>query len=305
MLIPSDHSATSNFNVEHGTVRRILLSLIFSVLILAAIGTYLFLKPDYKQRSVALQKENLKLENDLVTFQTKLAILENTVERIEHFDRKLRVMTNYVDHRRKIAIGPLDEGEMALSQMDGFSRTNEALAIKLKEKLGELDSSDLSKEVDRLLSVSSEREKELAELSNFLEDQKLMLSHIPSIWPAEGWVTSGFGYRSSPFTSSKKFHHGMDIANNIGTPIHSPADGIVIYTGSRDGYGRTLVINHGFGLTTRYAHCSEFKVKVGKRVKRGDLVATVGNTGRSTGPHLHYEVRLNNIPQNPRRYILE
>ncbi len=305
MVVPSDSARMKSFRIKHNTVHALITITAVFFLVLAGVLTYLILRPGDIQKEMTLLRENIELKNNLVDVHTKLALLENTVDRLERFDRQLRAMTNFADHRRKVAIGPLSEEEMLASSTNPNRRINEALALKLTENLGKLKSADLGSEVDRLLALSVEREKELAELTNFLEDQRMLLSHIPSIWPSDGWVTSGFGYRNSPFTNSKKFHEGLDIANNIGTPIHSPADGTVIYTGRRDGYGLTLVINHGFGLTTRYGHCSRFEVKVGDKVKRGDKVAEVGNTGRSTGPHLHYEVRFNNIPQNPRRYILE
>ncbi|RJO74049.1 MAG: M23 family peptidase [Myxococcales bacterium] len=305
MIVPANSARMKSFRLRHNTIRRLLLAGVAAAVLLLGVIAILAAKPYYESGDSELLRQNVNLQTELLEVRTKLALLDNTLDRLEKFDRKLRVMTDFVDTRPKVAIGPLSESEMIASQLQGQIHTNEALSLKLKDKLGELESADLSKEIDRLLSIALEREKELAELGNFLEDQKLLLSHTPSIWPTEGWMTSVFGYRQSPFTSAKIFHEGLDIANNIGTPVYAPADGTIIFTGDRGGYGHTLVINHGFGLTTRYAHLSSFKVEIGARVKRGDIVGTLGNTGRSTGPHLHYEVRLNNIPQDPRRYILE
>lgn len=304
-IIPSDAADIRSFNISHNRIRRLIAGSLVLLLLIIAWTVFLVLEPDYGAQNSDLIRKNVKLNGELDSIRNKVAVLENNLERIERFDRKLRAITDFADNHRKVGIGPLSEGEIIASERIGFGGANESFALKLEEKLGALNSIGLDKEVDRLLELSQERESELAELTNFLEDQKLLLSHVPSIWPADGWVTSGFGYRRSPFTSYRKFHDGIDIANNIGTPVYAPADGTVIYTGSRDAYGRTMVVNHGFGLTTRYAHCSIFDKKVGDHVKRGEKIATIGNTGRSTGPHLHYEVRLDNIPQNPRRYILE
>jgi murein DD-endopeptidase MepM/ murein hydrolase activator NlpD len=118
-------------------------------------------------------------------------------------------------------------------------------------------------------------------------------------------VTSDFGTRIDPYTAERKMHQGMDIATPHGQTVYTPSDGTVVFIGLEGGYGKVLVIDHGYGVKTRYGHLSEITVHLGDRVKRGDKVAQVGNTGRSTGPHLHYEVRVNGIPENPRKFILE
>jgi murein DD-endopeptidase MepM/ murein hydrolase activator NlpD len=306
MVVPANSASMKSYHIAHNKIRLAILSVLVLMCGLLVWGVVMTLRPNHSLDYGRLSKENLALKSELVAVQTKVALLDHTLDRLERFDRKLRVMTNFVDHKRKMGIGPVSEEEMALSTMpDGSLSGNEALAVMLKEKLGALESADLGKEIDRMLKLSQDRERDLAELSNFLEDQKYRLAHIPSTWPSQGWITSGFGYRTSPFTGVKKMHEGIDISNQIGTKIYAPADGTVIYASDRGAYGKTLVINHGFGITTRYGHLSEFKAKVGDKVKRGARIATVGNTGRSTGPHLHYEVRMNNIPQNPRRYILD
>src|SRR4029077_15828018 len=119
------------------------------------------------------------------------------------------------------------------------------------------------------------------------------------------WYTSGFGVRSSPFTGKSTMHEGLDLANHIGSAIVAAAAGGVRSAGPRAGYGNLVTINHGYGIQTQYGHISRAYVKVGDKVKRGQKIAAVGNTGRSTGPHVHYEVRVNGIPMNPYYYILE
>ena len=132
-----------------------------------------------------------------------------------------------------------------------------------------------------------------------------MLNSTPALQPVDGWITSGFGSRISPFNGLKIFHEGIDLAASTGTIIIAPADGIVTFAGVKPGYGNTLVIDHGYGYMTKYGHNSVHFVKSGDKVKRGDRIATVGNTGRSTGPHLHYEVQVNGIPQDPQVFILD
>jgi murein DD-endopeptidase MepM/ murein hydrolase activator NlpD len=159
-------------------------------------------------------------------------------------------------------------------------------------------------DVERLRSEALSQEVSLSEIEKNLQSKREVLIHTPSIWPIMGWVTSGFGFRTNPFTGLAQMHEGMDISNRVGTLIVAPADGIVSDVGNDAVHGRIMVISHGFGMTSRYAHLNKVLVKVGQRVKRGDKIAEVGMTGKTTGPHLHYEVRLNGIPVNPMRYVL-
>jgi murein DD-endopeptidase MepM/ murein hydrolase activator NlpD len=136
-----------------------------------------------------------------------------------------------------------------------------------------------------------------------LEEQRNILSATPSIMPTNGVITSRFGYRKSPFSGRSELHKGIDIANKKGTSVVATADGVVIFAGMRGLFGRIVTIDHGHGIITHYAHLDKTLKKEGDNVKRGDIIAKMGNSGRSTGPHLHYEVRLNGIPVNPTKYI--
>jgi murein DD-endopeptidase MepM/ murein hydrolase activator NlpD len=128
-------------------------------------------------------------------------------------------------------------------------------------------------------------------------------AYTPSIWPVLGHITDGFGERLDPFSGEGAFHTGVDVASDYGAPVHATADGIVTIAENHAGYGRLVVIDHGFGITTWYAHLSSFSAIAGARVKRGEVVGYTGISGRSTGPHVHYEVRVNNAPVNPWRYM--
>jgi len=131
------------------------------------------------------------------------------------------------------------------------------------------------------------------------------LRRTPSIPPVNrGYLTSSFGTRPDPWTGKRRMHHGQDFGVLTGTPVYAPADAVVKSRNGKTGYGKTIILDHGYGLKTVYAHLSRYMVKPGDEVKRGDLIAYSGNTGRSTGPHLHYEVRVNNVPVNPRHYFL-
>jgi murein DD-endopeptidase MepM/ murein hydrolase activator NlpD len=157
----------------------------------------------------------------------------------------------------------------------------------------------------KLHQQTSLLEQQLHDQYELLSDQKAFLAATPTRKPAVGYFTSGFGVRRSPYGGKEKMHEGLDIANYPGTSIRSPADGNVVFIGTKSGYGQTLIIDHGYGLETWYAHNRQILVRMGQRVKRGDQIAQLGNSGRSTGPHLHYEVRINGTPVDPLSYIFE
>lgn len=128
-------------------------------------------------------------------------------------------------------------------------------------------------------------------------------NRAPNLWPVEGQITGSFGERIDPFNGEGAFHSGVDIGSRFGNPVVAPADGVVTVTETMGGYGKTIMIDHGNGISTRYGHLSGYAVTVGQRVSRGDVIGYVGESGRSTGPHLHYEVRINNVPVNPYKYL--
>lgn len=153
------------------------------------------------------------------------------------------------------------------------------------------------------------RSNELAENLDVLEKQFVarnqLLSRIPSIAPVRGILTDGYGGRRDPFTGRAASHPAIDISSAHGQPILAPADAVVAKAENASGYGNVVYLSHGYGYSTRYAHLSRFNVKPGQRVRRGDVIGYVGSTGRSTGPHLHYEVRVNGQTANPLEYILD
>ena len=159
-------------------------------------------------------------------------------------------------------------------------------------------------DVDALLRLSTFELEKYEEVFGELQNKKDLLDHTPSICPSRGHYTRGFGMKHDPFTGYKRFHGGIDIANKYGTPIYSSADGVIQATGRMSDLGKYVIIDHGYGYKTKYGHLKEIKVKRGQKVRRGDLVALMGNTGYSTGPHLHYEVIKHGQRVNPQQYIL-
>jgi murein DD-endopeptidase MepM/ murein hydrolase activator NlpD len=143
------------------------------------------------------------------------------------------------------------------------------------------------------------------ELTGVFDKQRSLLATTPSVWPIRGYLSAGFGNRDDPFTGLKDFHPGLDISAPRGTKVMAPADGTVIFAGVKGGYGNAVTVDHGRGIVTHYGHLDAFNVRVGQAVRRGSVLGFVGSTGRSTAPHLHYEVWLNGANQNPLLYILD
>jgi murein DD-endopeptidase MepM/ murein hydrolase activator NlpD len=149
------------------------------------------------------------------------------------------------------------------------------------------------------------QEQSLEELFEVLKGREIQLAATPSILPVGGWITSHFGYRMDPFTDRRTFHKGMDIVAREGTPVMSPAEGVVTFSGYNGTFGKTVMLFHGYGVSTLYAHLDDTMVRQGERVSRGDVIGTVGNTGRSTATHLHYEVVVHGVNVDPRKYVLD
>jgi murein DD-endopeptidase MepM/ murein hydrolase activator NlpD len=157
----------------------------------------------------------------------------------------------------------------------------------------------------QLASQLPARKLSLLELLEGLEGQSQRLAATPSIWPTNGFVTSGYGNRISPFTGRVQFHEGLDIAADLGTTVVAPARGRVIFVGMDGPFGRKVELDHGYGVRTHYAHLSKALVQRGQTVERGMPIAAVGSSGRSTGPHLHYGVEVNGRTADPTNYIFE
>ncbi len=169
----------------------------------------------------------------------------------------------------------------------------------------ERDLTELSSQFGTLETESGDIELQLQDLYELLADKKSFLAALPTRKPASGYFTSGFGIRKSPYGGYDKMHEGLDIANFPGTTIVATADGQVSFADTKAGYGQTVVIDHGYGLETWYGHTRRLLVRRGQKVRRGEQIALLGNSGRSTGPHVHYEVRVNGTPVDPLPYILE
>jgi murein DD-endopeptidase MepM/ murein hydrolase activator NlpD len=164
---------------------------------------------------------------------------------------------------------------------------------------------DLYNNASHLENLTLSEEKNYAYLLEYFRDRVDRMRFTPSILPAEGHLSSEFGYRYNPFTGVRTFHNGLDIANHIGTPVYAPADGVVKISGVMGALGKTIRLDHGYNIVTKYGHLSQIFVSLNQKVKRGERIALTGTSGRSTGPHLHYQIEIKRKPVNPRLFILD
>jgi murein DD-endopeptidase MepM/ murein hydrolase activator NlpD len=242
-----------------------------------------------------LLSESSQQKRLLAEYEESIKKLRDTVKNFENYAKKLNVMAGLrsPEVMEELGIGGGDTtGIEPADTGGGPSIPPEGQTVSLQEA--------------KALALKAEGvEKDLDFLTKHFESQSLILATKPTIWPTIGWMSSPFAFRDDPFTGKRQFHYGIDIATNFGNPIVSTADGIIISLANDKMSGKNITISHGNGLTTHYLHLSKFLVKSGQKVKRGDVIGLVGKTGKALGPHLHYEVRINNKPVNPYNYIFE
>ena len=279
------------------------LSLGVCIIAMAALAYLIY---DYHQlRRVAVVNQayenQIRDQRDIIANQRTQ--IQNFTTEINSLKSKLVTLNNFENKIRVIANLDMENEQESLFGVGGSIPEDLATDVDLtKKQTGLLR--EMHEQVDNLQQATSNQKKGFSSLLEALEGQRNLLACTPTIRPAKGWMTSQFGYRISPFTGRKELHRGLDIANSEGSQIIAPADGIIKFAGRKAMLGKTIDIDHGHGVVTRYGHLQEIFKKRGESVKRGDIIAEMGNTGRSTGPHLHYEVHLNGVPVNPVKYIL-
>lgn len=277
--------------------------LLFSILAVLAFVGYDYAKlkkasfeKDLLCRQIESQNSEINLQrSQLQTLACDINQLKGNFAALSNFEKKVRVIANL---KKK---GDDNGGFFGIGGVSGEDIDPE---IPLTERHNSLIR-EMHQQADQI-NLSAQRQKvNLEELLTSLNKKRNLLAATPSIRPARGWITSTFGYRSSPFTGKKQFHSGLDIANKKGKKIVATANGVVAYSGEKMFIGKMVMIDHGHGIVTKFGHMDKIFVKKGERVNRGDVIGLMGNTGRSTGPHVHYEVRINGTPVNPEKYIVD
>lgn len=287
LVVPHTGEQFRKLRLTSGGLKALTISItlvLIAALFLAA--HYLAFYRDLSElRGLRLSNSELKRQN--LDYELSVEHLNDRVASLQDFVRKLSVMAGL----DTTVEGDVDGGVGGPHDLD-YTTTSSAFA-------------EVKGELDRMRGELADLEQKSRVLERFYEQNNLMLASTPSIWPVRGYFSSSFGMRNDPFTGEREMHYGIDISTVSGRPVAATADGIVLYASGRGTYGNIVVIDHKFGVMTRYAHLSGFNVRAGQQVKRGDVVGFVGNTGRSRAPHLHYEVWVQDRPVPPLDYILE
>ena len=291
MIIPGRKSGVKKISVSRVVIRNILIASVVAILVtLYVVYDYASIKRD-RAELVKLRAQTKEQSQQFRDLAIKADVFADRMEELRQFDKKIRILSADQTSRDKklpLGIGGSNKETRVTELLD---QDQQKLITGIRERLATLNED------------ANDREKSFNEILTFLHEQKSILAATPSIWPVKGWVTSKFGVRESPFRSGVEFHKGLDIATRFGKEIVAPADGLVIVSAHDPQDGNFIKIDHGRGLATGFAHLSRIAVKQGMRVKKGDIIGYVGDTGRSTGSHLHYSVFVNNVPVNPRKYL--
>lgn len=320
IVVSDETSPIRRFDVRKTVVRRAMhVGIALAMVALLGLVDYVRVRIEHVELA-RLRVENAEQRAKIESFDETVSSVEKELEQVREFERKVRLIANLPGSAAAgddvIEVG--NEGEVGdLSGLAGGGVDVQALppesdgaaakhaAGKATKAAADDRVSSLRREARKLALAAEQRGLSLEELIQGLEDKHQRLASSPAIWPTQGWLTSRFGTRISPFTGKRQFHAGIDIAGSPGTDIIATAEGKVVFAGPKGPMGNAVVIDHGWGVRTFYGHASEVEVKKGDKVERGDVVAKLGNTGRSTGPHLHYTVQVNGKAVNPLDYIFD
>ncbi|MEJ2470730.1 MAG: M23 family metallopeptidase [Desulfuromonadales bacterium] len=282
LVVPEGSHQVRRFSVRSAVIRAAVASVLVLTLALGAF-VFLYVRTDLDSAELnRLQVENVTQREELQRLAVTLEDLRQEMVVLAQNDAKVRVMA-------KLSAPKVD----SLVGIGGPAGQED-----VSREFGEIQ-----QRIDEVRRQIDLRRESQEEIKGILNDQRSLLAAKPVGWPVKGWLTSSFGMRRDPFNGRRKMHEGLDIAARTGTAVVATADGIISSVRTEPGYGKVVTIDHGYGYRTVYGHNSRYFVKVGQRVRRGEKIAAVGNTGRSTGSHVHYEIRLNGVPINPYKYL--
>jgi murein DD-endopeptidase MepM/ murein hydrolase activator NlpD len=243
-----------------------------------------FVKKTYELKNSITTNQKLQDENE--AYKKAILDLDKKIEDFSFLAKKLKLMAG------------ITQSSDAFMETPGLGGVRET-------ETNTVDNISTLNEVNGLYQGAKELDSNFKILEQSFQKQYLLLASTPSIAPVKGFISSGFGVRKNPFTTAADFHMGIDITAPLGQPVAASAAGTIIFTGYKTGIGNMIMIDHGYGIHTHYGHLSKIIVNVGQQVKRWDIVGLVGNTGKSSGPHLHYEIVRNDNPLNPLDYMLD
>lgn len=293
ILFLSDDAGIKEFSLNKRKLIALSLITVFLVAGLSLFTVNILTEQMYQVKIQNMKQDNQRLVTLLDTMRSRLNSLEHNLSQLQAQDNALR---NYAD---------LPQIDKDIRQL-GIGGTRYDKTIELDHLLPKEEAkvSDLLIDVDQLARMVNLERLSYEKLYERVKSNQAEIEATPSIRPVEtGYMTDGFGYRRDPFTRKIRFHYGLDISTTRGTPVFATADGTVKYAKRRGGFGLVVALEHEYGYETLYAHMAKMSVKAGEQVKRGQKIGEVGNTGRSTAPHVHYEVRVDGEPVNPIDYF--
>jgi len=294
IILPRGAGKVFRFQLSAQGYRRLkILSLLSLILFLIATGYSIYnivqIPARYRLHALLLT-QSLHLSE----LANRLEYLESTLARMEGFERRVRLALGVPEEPPYPQPGGVGgpEGSGTLDLKGVPDPQLRSFLMELYQRSGVLE------------ERAKGEEFRLQDLYFSAQDEAERILRTPSILPARGWMSSDFGVRENPFTGSEGMHEGVDIAGRFGSPVVATADGYVAFAGENQGYGKMVVLQHGFGISTIYGHLSDILVREGMQVRRGEMIGRMGSTGRSTGPHVHYEVRVFGVPTDPKKYFL-
>jgi murein DD-endopeptidase MepM/ murein hydrolase activator NlpD len=296
-------STTREFKISYKKVRSWVIA---SSVLLGLFGFFLyaFLTTSLdKEKMKRLERENIKKEKIIGELTTSIQSLDERLELMKDFKERILVAAGLKSPFALKEVGkggPETEGPI-----ENVSNTIESPAKKSVAQTKNKTYKNIVSTAKRMSQESKEVEKALKYVKSHIDEQKAELAAMPSLWPTRGYLTDAFGWRINPVTGKRQFHTGQDIATQLGNKVIATADGFVLITEHTPVMGKLIHIDHGHGFATRYGHLASYNVKEGDRVKRGQVIGYVGSTGRSTAPHLHYEVIYMGKNVNPMHYIID
>jgi murein DD-endopeptidase MepM/ murein hydrolase activator NlpD len=291
VLVPHDAEPSKIVEVSYRVVRTLVAGGVLAAAVALGLGYVTVSRTVDHSKSARLVQQNAHLEQQLGELNDRLAGLADTLTRISQRDARIRVLANLDPIAPQVQAAGIGGPSLGASPEDGSSAMGRSHEIRV----------DLNAMIRRANLLASS----FKEAADSLAVHSARLAATPSIMPTQGWLSSAFSsMRSHPILHMARPHEGIDVTAPMGTPIEAPAAGVIRDAGWESGYGNTVVIDHGFGTQTKFAHASKILVREGQRVTRGQRIALVGNTGLATGPHLHYEVHVNGRAVDPLRYVL-
>lgn len=306
LIVPERSAQVRRYKVARRLLVRVALGAIACLTMLSFLLVHYAFVVGEAAQNAPLKDENIMLKSRLRVIQEELSRIDATLQRIDQFSARVRSITQLHDPERNLAMGPLSYDpnaktpEVLYASGERIDYEDESIDSKLALRL-------INNGLDHTQNMASHAEETARQMRDYFASQEVLLATTPSVRPTRSrLLTSAFGIRLDPYTDRQVMHKGVDFAADQGAEVMAPADGVVVFVGNRgNGYGQTVVIDHGFGVQTHYAHLASFAVATGQQVRRGHVIAAVGNTGRSIAAHLHYEVRFHGIPEDPEKFILD